>query len=207
MCSACQFTFKSCVGSHRFLIFLKGSKKMTSTLKETKPNDYSYFEKIWDLRNRHMVTGLPEQYVFFFYLPCYETDCVHPVCQRGRPDVEMTWFEGGPSLPEIPFSIPDPAWPWGGECDKCTSGCYGHFLPPKECVEHTRQHGMKDCMLTPPSAIIKEAFEKSQKSKTPISSLEDGDNRIGKADTSSWAWCLVLVTASRKHQRTTSKGC
>ena len=118
-----------------------------------------------------MVKGLPEQYVFFL-LPCYETDCVHPVCQRGRPDVEMTWFEGGPSLPEIPFSIPDPARPWGGECDMCTSGCYGHFLPPKECVEHTRQHGMKDCMLTPPSAIIKEAFEKSQKSKTPISSLE-----------------------------------
>ena len=38
---------------------------MTSTLKETKPNDYSYFEKILDLRNRHMVKGLPEQYVFF----------------------------------------------------------------------------------------------------------------------------------------------
>lgn len=47
-----------------------------------------------------------------------------------------------------------------------------HFLPPKECVEHIRQLGMKDCMLTPPSAIIKEAFEKSQKSKTTISSLE-----------------------------------
>ena len=69
----------------------KGSKKMKSTLKETKPNDYSYFEKIWDLRNRHMVKGLPEQYVFFL-LHCYETDCVHPVCQRGRPDVEMTWW-------------------------------------------------------------------------------------------------------------------
>ena len=52
-----------------------------------------------------MVKGLPEQYVFFL-LPCYETDCVHPVCQRGRPDVEMTWFEGGPSLPEIPFPVP-----------------------------------------------------------------------------------------------------
>lgn len=132
---------------HELLIFLKGSKKMKSTLKETKPNDYSYFEKIWDLRNRHMVKGLPEQYVFFL-LHCYETDCVHPVCQRGRPDVEMTWFEGGPSLPEIPFPIPDPARPWGGECDKCTSGCYGDFLPPKECVEHIRQLGMKDCMLT-----------------------------------------------------------
>ena len=40
---------------------------MKSTLKETKPNDYSYFEKIWDLRNRHMVKGLLEQNVFFFY--------------------------------------------------------------------------------------------------------------------------------------------
>ena len=39
-------------------------------------------------------------------------------------------------------------------------------------TQHIRQLGMKDCMLTPPSAIIKEAFEKSQKSKTTISSLE-----------------------------------
>ena len=53
---------------HKLLIFLKGLKKMKSTLKETKPNDYSYFEKIWFLRNRHMVKGLPEQYVFSYYL-------------------------------------------------------------------------------------------------------------------------------------------
>ena len=84
------------------------------------------------------------------------------MCQRGRPNVEMTWFEGGPLLAEIPFPIPDPAQPWGGECDKCTSGCYGNFLPPKGCVEHICQHGIKDCILTPSSAIIKETFEKSQ---------------------------------------------
>ena len=44
---------------------------MKSTLKETKPNDYSYFEKIWDLRNRHMVKGLPERYIFFMKLTMF----------------------------------------------------------------------------------------------------------------------------------------
>ena len=52
---------------HDLLIFLKGSKKMKSTLKETKPNDYSYFETIWDLRNQHLVKDCRSNVFFFFY--------------------------------------------------------------------------------------------------------------------------------------------
>ena len=81
---------------------------------------------------------------FSYYLVMKLTVFILCVNEEGL----MLKWHGGPSLPEIPFPIPDPARPWGGECDKCTSSCYGHFLPPKECVEHIRQLGMKDCMLT-----------------------------------------------------------
>ena len=56
---------------------------MKSTLKETKPNDYSYFEKIWDLRNRHMVKGLPEQCFFFYYLVMKLTVFILDVNEEG----------------------------------------------------------------------------------------------------------------------------
>ena len=37
-------------------------------LQAKKPDEYNYFKKIWDLREQHMVKGLPEKYIFFCYL-------------------------------------------------------------------------------------------------------------------------------------------
>ena len=70
----------------------------------------------------------PTREICFFLLPCYKSDCFHLVCQHGKPQEEMKWFEGRPSLVDIPLPIPDPTHPWGGNCAKCTSGCHGHFL-------------------------------------------------------------------------------
>ncbi len=92
-----------------------------------------------------MVKGLPEKYIFLL-LPCYKSDCVHPVCQRTKPQEKLKWFEGGPPLVHIPLPIPDPARPWGGNCAKCTSSCHGHFMSPAECPEHIRRNDYKDCM-------------------------------------------------------------
>ena len=74
-------------------IFLKCSRKMKSALKEAKPNDLAILKE--EPTHGERITGA---ICFFIHynIPCYESDCVHPVCQRGRPDVEMTWFEGGP---------------------------------------------------------------------------------------------------------------
>ena len=88
------------------LIFLKGSKKQKEELKADQPILYDYFSDIWSLRNRHMVPGLPSQYVFQLLL-CYEKDCIHPLCKEGTPKEEETWFPGGPALTYLPIPIPD----------------------------------------------------------------------------------------------------
>ena len=143
--------FKGAKGEHAdklqdrqkdLLIFLKGTKKLKTELKAKKPDKYDYFTVIWNLRKQHMVKGVPEKYVFFL-LPCYKSDCVHPVCQRGKPQEEIKWFEGGPPLVDIPFPIPDPARPWGGNCTNCTSGCHGHYMSPAQCLEHIQKNGQK----------------------------------------------------------------
>ena len=46
------------------LIFLKGSKEAKMTRKQKEPEQYSYFQSVWDIRSRHMITGFPLQYVF-----------------------------------------------------------------------------------------------------------------------------------------------
>ena len=60
------------------LTFLRGPKKKLEVLRRSHPDDFEYFSKIWELRGKHMVTGLPSNYIFML-LPCYEVDCPHPV--------------------------------------------------------------------------------------------------------------------------------
>ena len=62
------------------LIFLKGSKNAKLTLAQQKPELYSYFQRVWDVRSRHMVAGLPAQYVFMLTC-CYEPECFHVKCK------------------------------------------------------------------------------------------------------------------------------
>ena len=50
------------------LTFLNGTQKLRAELQAKKPDEYNYFKKIWDLREQHMVKGLPEKYIFFCYL-------------------------------------------------------------------------------------------------------------------------------------------
>lgn len=43
-------------------VFLKGSKTKEEQLQKEKPALYAYFQKVWDVRQRHMAPGLPSQY-------------------------------------------------------------------------------------------------------------------------------------------------
>ena len=43
------------------LIFIKGSKKSKRTLLQKEPEQYAYFQTVWDICSRHMVPGLPSQ--------------------------------------------------------------------------------------------------------------------------------------------------
>ena len=63
-------------------IFLKGSQKMKHNLQDEFPDLYAWFDSIWTVRNRHMVPGLPSQYIFLL-ICCYKENCTHPLCKKG----------------------------------------------------------------------------------------------------------------------------
>ena len=67
---------------------------------------------IWKLRERHLQKDLQLKYVFYL-LCCYQSDCVHPMCKKGKPDKEPCWFPGGPPLTYVPVPTPDPERPFG----------------------------------------------------------------------------------------------
>ena len=66
------------------ITFLNGSKKDKNKLMEENPILFKYFTEIWKLRDRHMGKGLPNHYIFQL-IQCYEEECIHPVCKRGKP--------------------------------------------------------------------------------------------------------------------------
>ena len=71
----------------KLLIFLKGSKKQKQLLQLEDSDMYSYFESIWNIRNSHMIQGLPSQYIFSFTAAIKRTafiPCVKLVSQQVR---------------------------------------------------------------------------------------------------------------------------
>ena len=138
------------------LIFLKGNATQKQQLMEEKPERWASMEEVWGIRNRHMKTGLPQQYVFYLKC-CLAKNCTHPLCQNNS-DLELpsTWFPGGPSLDYVPLPIADPSQPWGStNCSKCKEKtCYGHFLSPEEALKSSITP------MKPPSQILKKAYDK-----------------------------------------------
>ena len=109
-----------------------------------------------------MVKDLPE--ITFLLFPCYKPDCVHPVCHKGRPEKESTWFKDGPPITFILLPIPDPNRPFGGDCESCkqnNQSCSGHYLPPELLYEWKEKNG-ENVTVQPPSKILK-AFVKTHK--------------------------------------------
>lgn len=79
------------------LIYLRGSKSTKAELKKKEPNQYHYFELVWNLRKRYIVPNLPINYVFALKA-CYKEGCTHPVCKNGKPTNDSVWFSGGPTI-------------------------------------------------------------------------------------------------------------
>ena len=166
------------------LTFLQGSKKQVEILKRTHPEDFEEFSKIWNLRNWHMVTGLPSNYIFLL-LPCYEADCPHPECAKGKPADEQTWYPGGPPLSLLPVPIQDPERPWGSkECTKCHGFCCGHYLEPEAHIRWVAEKGDNSCEKVPPRYQIEQYVKEKESivqediehiAKTCFLSLEDAE--------------------------------
>lgn len=133
----------------KLITFLKGTKRKKEQLKKEHPTLYQHFSTIWNIRTRHMVSGLPSQYVFFIRC-CLSKDCMHPLCSTLT---ELpNWYIGGPALTFVPLPIPDPGQPFGNDsCVQCKGVCSGHYLKPSENFDN-----MQSNMAKPPSLVISE---------------------------------------------------
>jgi hypothetical protein len=178
----------------RLLKFLKGSQKEKVKLQREHPEEYSSFERVWSVRERHMVKDVPPQYVFFL-LPCYEPECPHPACEKGKPEHEPTWFEDGPPISYLPFPVPDTKKPWGSEgCDSCTGFCSGHYLKPEEAyLQRSR------CISEPPSQILLK-LHKSVRGSVPEQALlaKAKEVQLSVSDIKFWMQHLDTIRENRK---------
>lgn len=126
-------------------------------------DDYALINKVLDIKKRYMnKIGIPLRYVFQL-ICCYEDSCPHPLCQKGKPDDETVWYEGGPPISFLPLPMKDDERPFGWlECPKCPTGrCAGHFLETSE-VLRLQQSGNPAAykpMSVPPSEVIKNAYK------------------------------------------------
>ena len=153
----------------KLLTYLGGKKIENQALKENDVTLCNYFEKIWCVRNRHMVKNLPQPCVFML-LPCKMKDCPHPRCQPDTKDIDNTWFPAGPKWN---YSVPlaDSKRTWGGSCEIWNGNCAGHYLNPKDHhYLHYQAHGTKGMMFRPPSLVISEARISAEREGKSLSS-------------------------------------
>ena len=173
-------------------IFLKGSKKKKQALQKEDPEVYELFQTVWDVRSRHMIPGLPRQYVYFLVC-CYQEGCSHPVCQSTPGPNTLTWFPGGPPVNFIPLPVKDTSRPWGNQnCSECSGVCNGHYLKPEQ-LNFTS--GSNPAFSPPPSAVIENAF-KSKADADPESLAKE--TLLPTEEVVLWLEHLKRVSENRK---------
>ena len=129
------------------LQYLKGSKV---ELKKQNPSMYEYCEKVWQIRQNHMMKNMPSNYIFFLVC-CYDTKCSHPLCSQGGSGGLPKWFESGPLISHLPLPIPDPSRCYGiPSCQECKGFCCGHFMKPHESLASSLSP-----MIKPPLLFLK----------------------------------------------------
>ena len=146
--------------------------------------------------------NLPDQYAFVL-LPCYKSDCIHAVCQKGRPVTSLAWFTDGPPLTYFPLPIPDPARPWGGECSECQSFCAGHYMSPEENIKHVLMHGTNECIKEPPSVTIRKYYDTKRKHHMQVNDQQSiselaKETLLPLSDVEMWLQHLSDVSDRRK---------
>ena len=170
-CQRCKWSTHIVFGrkTSKVAYLFRCKKIEKQALKENDATLYNYFEKIWGVRNRHMVKNLPQPYVFML-LPCKMKDCPHPKCQPSAKDFDNTCFPNGPKLNYFPVPIADPKRPWGGPCEMCSGNCAGHYLNPKDHYLHYQAHETKGMMFKPPFLVVSEARMRAEREGRSLSS-------------------------------------
>lgn len=139
-------------------IFLKGRKSKRLELAKENPVMFSKFEETWAVRERHMLKNVPTKYIFFLRC-CYRDDCIHPNCQAGCPQDEVTWYPGGPPIDFLPLPLADPDRPHQGSCKVCKDSCSGHYMKYENLLDRYLDKPELKC-LQRPSVFILEAYQK-----------------------------------------------
>lgn len=79
-------------------------------MKQERPEQWKFIDKVWQVRKAHAVPNLPSQYIFLLKC-CNHDGCEHPLCVQ-KVDFRP-WFPCGPPLDYIPLPIVDQSLPWG----------------------------------------------------------------------------------------------
>ena len=174
--------------------YLKGKAEDKKQAKLLYPDLYQKVESIWQLRQRHMVKGLPVQYVFYLRC-CFNPECIHPVCRSGA-SVDDLWYPNGPSLDFFPSPTPDPERPFGNlNCKDCDGFCAGHYLKPDKIVNSVNIPSK----AIPPSQVLAKVFKESNgfPNETVISETAS-DVLLKPEEVRMWFKHLEVVQNNRK---------
>lgn len=179
--------------------FLKGTKEAKKRVENDHPDEVKQIKQIWDLKERHMRKDVPEKYIFCLSC-CYETDCIHPLCQEGPPQEEYRWYPGGPPLSFLPIPSPDPARPYGQtDCQDCEGQCLGHYLKVDELWNLVSKMKGQNVHHDPPSKTILEEFNHSCEVPEESKLLEISEKVLLSHDeTEMWFKHLKNVHENRK---------
>ena len=83
---------------------------------------WAHFERVWSVREAHLVTSsMPSKYCFLLKC-CGAASCHHPRCKDGKSDFKC--FENGPSIDDalpIPVVNREP-------CSRNCNNCFGHYV-------------------------------------------------------------------------------
>ena len=157
------------------LVYLTGTKSAKNELKHDKPKLWKYFEKIWLLRENHLVkTPIPSNLAFVLYC-CGNRKCPHPLCREEN--VVARWHPSGPLIKDVmPIPEVDVA-PSTSDCSRCGKRCDGHYK--------TVPSSVSSVVAAPiPSVEIKKEFEKNE------NLTEEDFQRIARK-------CLISAEAAR----------
>ena len=141
-----------------FKVFLRGTKEAKKELMKTHPDLYTKFERVWGVRDMHLVKSYPLKYIFLLRC-CYKNKCIHPRCAKVWPSEVRKWLADGPPLSFIPVPTPDPNRPFGQDsCKECKGKCSGHCMKPDKLWEHVVKGG-EVAQASPPSDVILAVYQ------------------------------------------------
>jgi len=128
-----------------------------------------------------------------------ESDCVHRLCKKGKPDEEPCWFPGGLPLTYVPVPTPELERPFGNpSCSHCKEFCSGHYTKPEKLWQHIADGGALS-KASPPSCIIVDAYTKEKAIPSEDTIQEIAKNvQLPIAEVVMWLEHLQQICVNRK---------